>query len=66
MDSEPSDPLSSDSNLPIALQKGKRTCTSHPISNFVSYDHLSPTFSSFVASLSTISLPKSTAEARSD
>ena len=63
--SEASDPPPSASDLPIALRKGKRTCTSHPISNFVSYNHFSPTFSSFVASLSTVSLPKSTAEALS-
>ena len=44
VDSVSSDPLPSDSDLPIALRKGKRTCTSHPISNFVSYNHLSSIF----------------------
>ena len=34
-------------DLPIAIPKGKRTCTDHPISNFVSFDHLSPTFKAF-------------------
>ena len=33
VDSMSSDLLPSDSDLPIALQKGKCTCTSHPISN---------------------------------
>ena len=29
-----------DLDAPIAFRKGKRYCTVHPISNFVSYDHL--------------------------
>ena len=29
-------------NLPIALKKGNRQCTQHPLSNFVSFDNLSP------------------------
>ncbi|XP_071918386.1 retrovirus-related Pol polyprotein from transposon TNT 1-94 isoform X2 [Coffea arabica] len=46
-------------DLPIALRKGKRHCTSHPISNFVSYSRFSMSYSSFVASLDSISIPKS-------
>jgi len=37
----------SDLDIPIFLQKGKRSCTDHPISNFVSCDHLNPTFRQF-------------------
>ncbi|KAG6762590.1 hypothetical protein POTOM_033100 [Populus tomentosa] len=36
-----------DSNIPIALRKGVRSCTSHPISKFVSYEGLSPTYHAF-------------------
>ena len=31
----------SDLDLPIAIRKGTRTCTRHPISKYVSYDRLS-------------------------
>ena len=30
----------SDHDLPIAIRKGTRTCSRHPISKYVSYDHL--------------------------
>ncbi|KAF7813108.1 TMV resistance protein N-like isoform X1 [Senna tora] len=36
---------------PIAKQKGVRTCTLHPISQFVSYEKLSPKFQAFVSNL---------------
>ena len=42
----------SDLSLPTAIRKGKRTCTEHPISNCVSFDHLSPSFKAFSLSLS--------------
>lgn len=43
---------------------GKRYyCTSHPISTFVSYDHLSPSYHSFVVSLDSHPIPKSVTEA---
>ncbi|EOX99943.1 Cysteine-rich RLK (RECEPTOR-like protein kinase) 8 [Theobroma cacao] len=64
----PSDPVSSDHgpslHLPIALRKSKRHCT-YPISSFVSYDHLSSSSSSFVASLNSILIPKTVHEALS-
>ena len=41
----------SDLNTPIAIRKGKRSYTDHPISNFVSYDHLNPTFHQFALSV---------------
>jgi hypothetical protein len=55
----------SDLDLPIALRKSKRTCTDHPISNFVSFDHLSPSFKVFSLSVSSIVVPKSYREALS-
>uniref|UniRef100_A0A2N9J8P7 Integrase catalytic domain-containing protein n=1 Tax=Fagus sylvatica TaxID=28930 RepID=A0A2N9J8P7_FAGSY len=55
----------SDLDLPIAIRKGKRTCTEHPISNCVSFDHLSPSFKAFSLSLSSLGVPKSYREALS-
>ncbi|KAL0560616.1 hypothetical protein IC582_001025 [Cucumis melo] len=34
-------------DIPIALRKGTRSCTKHPICNYVSYDNLSPQFRAF-------------------
>ena len=57
--------LSSDSiqndDLPIALCKGKQQCA-HPISSFVSYNHLSSSSYSFIASLDSISFPNTVRE----
>uniref|UniRef100_A0A2N9EHM3 Integrase catalytic domain-containing protein n=1 Tax=Fagus sylvatica TaxID=28930 RepID=A0A2N9EHM3_FAGSY len=64
--SEDSHPQStSDLDLPIAIRKGKRTCTEHPISNCVSFDHLSPSFKAFSLSISSLVVPKSYREALS-
>jgi len=49
---------SSDFDVPIALRKGKQSCTDHPISYFISYDNLTPSFHQFVMSLSSVSLPR--------
>ncbi|RVW41005.1 Retrovirus-related Pol polyprotein from transposon TNT 1-94 [Vitis vinifera] len=58
-----SDP-SSDLDLPISLWKGKRHCKSiYSIANFVSYDHLSSSSSVLVASIDSISVPKTVTEA---
>ncbi|RVW39495.1 Retrovirus-related Pol polyprotein from transposon RE1, partial [Vitis vinifera] len=40
-----------DLDQPIALRKGVRSCTQHPISNHVSYGKLSQNFQSFITSL---------------
>ena len=49
---------------PIALRKGIRsTRNPHPIYNFLSYHRLSPSFYSFVSSLSSVSIPKNLCEA---
>ena len=34
-------------DIPIALRKGTKTCTKHPISKFLSYAKLSPTYQAF-------------------
>ena len=53
-------------DLPIALRKGNRSSSNpHPIYNFLSYHRLSSTYSAFVSTISTVSLPKNTNEALS-
>jgi len=51
----------SDLDISIALRKGKQSYTDHPISNFVSYDHLNLTFRQFALSFG--SIPRSYTEA---
>jgi hypothetical protein len=64
--SDPVSPPASDSQ-PIALRKGKRSCTTHhPINQFVSTSCLSPSFSCFISHLSTISIPKTMQDALFD
>lgn len=50
----PPDPCLNDVNVFIAIRKGVRSCTQHPISNFVSLSHLSPSFHSFSYALSLV------------
>ncbi|RVW35969.1 Retrovirus-related Pol polyprotein from transposon TNT 1-94 [Vitis vinifera] len=45
-------------NMPIAWRKGVRSCTQHPIGNFISYDKLSPTFRAFTFSITEIQVPQ--------
>ena len=52
-----------DLNHPIALRKGVRSYTSHPIYNFVSYEGLSPSFHVFVTNLDKIQIPNTIQEA---
>ena len=58
-----SSPEVSDLDCPIALRKGVRSCTRHPISNYVSYSHFSPSFQAFVANLSEEKIPRDIPEA---
>ena len=58
-----SNPVQND-DLLIALRKGKHQCA-HPISSFVSYNHLSSSSRSFIASFDSISLPNIVREALS-
>ncbi|KAG6487993.1 hypothetical protein ZIOFF_056751 [Zingiber officinale] len=50
-------------NLPVAVRKGVRSCTQHPISNYVSYSRLSPSYHAFVSQLSNLAIPSSYYEA---
>nr|CAD1825763.1 unnamed protein product [Ananas comosus var. bracteatus] len=56
--------LASNSDLPIALRKGKRKCT-YPISSFICYDRLSSSSHYFITSLESVSVPISVVEALS-
>ncbi|KAJ9561432.1 hypothetical protein OSB04_006592 [Centaurea solstitialis] len=58
----PSDTQDPDLDIPIALRKGKRSCT-YPISSVVSYDKLSPHSGSLISTLDSISVPKTVGEA---
>ena len=59
----PHDPPLDDLHLPIALRKGTRACTQHPIAHFVSYERLSPTYRTFALVVSSESLPHTYHEA---
>ena len=50
-------------NLPIAVRKGTRSCTQYPISNYVCYNHLSPSFQAFISRLAKTETPKNIYEA---
>ncbi|KAK2441169.1 hypothetical protein QL285_012497 [Trifolium repens] len=43
---------------PIAVRKPVRSCTKHPLSNFISYSNLSSLFSAFTSKLSSVEIPK--------
>lgn len=58
--------INDDSNVPIALRKGVRTCTKHPIGNFVSYKTLSPSYQAFVSVIDNIQIPRTIQEALID
>jgi len=56
-----------DTSLPIAQRKRVRSCTHHPVYDFVSYQHhLSSPYHSFVPKLSFESVPRNLQEALSD
>ncbi|KAJ1442200.1 Gag-polypeptide of LTR copia-type [Sesbania bispinosa] len=46
----------SDLDLPIALRKGVRSCTQHPIGNYVSFEKLSQDYRAFVTNLDSIKI----------
>ena len=52
-----------DLDIPIALRKGPRSCTQHPISKFLAYSHLSKHMQALVSHLSKIETPNNVEEA---
>ena len=47
----------------LIAHRNVRSCTKHPISKFVSYDNLSPSFHAFTTNLSSVNIPRSVKEA---
>ncbi|KAL0375663.1 UNVERIFIED_CONTAM: Retrovirus-related Pol polyprotein from transposon RE2 [Sesamum calycinum] len=63
-DFSPGNPSATPANdLPIALRKGKRSCTAHPLANSLSFQNLSPNYRAFSVSLSSVSIPNTYCEA---
>lgn len=52
-----------DLDIPIALRKGVRTFTKHPIARYLSYNRLSPTHRAFTSKTSCLFIPKTIQEA---
>ena len=50
-------------DMPIALRKGVRTCTQHPIEKYMSYGKLSQGYKAFVALLDSTHVPRNIQEA---
>lgn len=50
-------------DLPIALRKGVRSCTQHPIAHVAKYDHLTPSVIALVSNLENEEIPKNIQEA---
>lgn len=68
---EPSQPTDNhekpdDEDLPIALRKGTRACTKHPLYLFLTYQNLSQSHRAFLSSLHTITIPRNFSEALED
>lgn len=55
--------LPNDLDVPIAVRKGVRSCTNHPMSKIVLYNSLSPSFSAFNSQLSIVEIPKNIQDA---
>ncbi|KAA3466546.1 Cysteine-rich RLK (RECEPTOR-like protein kinase) 8 [Gossypium australe] len=53
-------------DFPIAIRKGVRQCTKHPIEKFAGYNALMPSFQAFTATLDKEQIPTSIAEALKD
>ena len=47
----------------MALRKGVRSCTQHPIHNYFSYKGLSPNFRTFLSNISKVQVPRTILEA---
>lgn len=50
-------------DLHIAFRKGVRACTKHPLSNHVSYNKISTSYSNFISQLHCVNVPKTVQEA---
>ena len=55
--------MDEDLHWPIALRKGVRSYTQHPIHNYISYKGLSPNFRTFVSNINKVQVPRTILEA---
>ena len=55
-----------DQDVPIVVRKGIKSHTQHPISNFVSYSHLSPSYRVFLSEISFAWIPNCVQDALVD
>ncbi|KAG6468480.1 hypothetical protein ZIOFF_073168 [Zingiber officinale] len=53
-----SSPTISDLDVPIAIRKGVRNCTNHPIANYLSYQKLSKNHKAFTSRISHLFVPR--------
>ena len=49
--------------IPIAVRKGVKSCTQHPISNYVTYEHLPDSVQALVSNLAVLKIPNNIQEA---
>ena len=63
---DPIHSFSTDLDIPIAIRKGVRRCTQHPLASYLSYHRLSSRHKSFLTSLDSTVIPKSVEEALKD
>ncbi|XP_074556441.1 uncharacterized protein LOC141812295 [Curcuma longa] len=61
-----SSPTISDLDVPIAIRKGARNCTNHPIANYLSYQRLSKNHKAFISRISHLFVPRNIQEALDD
>ena len=52
-----------DLDLPIALRKGTRACSKHPIAKYISYSNLSHNYKTFTTNISKLVVPRNIQEA---
>ena len=57
---------SNDLDIPIAIRKGKHSCTSHPMSKYLSYGKLSKKYNAFIFKISNLHVLRNIQEALND
>ena len=57
---------SNDLDIPIAIRKGKCSCTSHPMLKYLSYGKLSKKYNAFISKISNLHVPRNIQEALND
>ena len=65
-DVEAQNRLEDDLGITIALRKGIKSCTKHPISNHLGYSRLSPYYKPFTVSLDSVAIPRDIYQALQD